>query len=244
MIVLQRTYQQEKLSTWKSLPGKEENIYCICVQNPAATLGVQCEIIPRCHYRRQSWTWTCLLLKYLYFMGPKGPQCLFSLMHISISVTSSKHRNAAADTAAASLSFSSCVCVSLSGVFLAQAVKTAAPGTTPFPWAPGAEGLRTRCGDESRGVEGSGGARLDTEIPKWIGSFGILAKRLWDNEKYKCHKQMRKILLMIARVKHTHSPCGYWQSAMSKIDWSQKIKNRIILIVPCNNSRPCCKYSL
>lgn len=46
--------------------------------------------------------WKCLLLKYLYFLGPKGPLCLFSLMHISIIVTSSKQRNAAA----ASLLFS------------------------------------------------------------------------------------------------------------------------------------------
>ncbi len=40
-------------------------------------------------------------------MGPKGPLCLFSLMHISIIVTSSKQGNAAAASLLVSLSLSS-----------------------------------------------------------------------------------------------------------------------------------------
>lgn len=90
--------------------------------------------------------WKCLLLKYLYFLGPKGPLCLFSLMHISIIVTSSKQRN----TAAASLLFSLFFC----RVLLSQAVKTAAPGSIRIPWALGAEGPRACYGDVLRGVVG------------------------------------------------------------------------------------------
>lgn len=90
--------------------------------------------------------WKYLLLKYLYFLGPKGPRCLFSLMHISILVTSSKQKNAAA----AALLFS----LLLSRVHLSQALKGAAPGRNHFPWALGAEGLRTCYRDELRGAVG------------------------------------------------------------------------------------------
>lgn len=75
MVVLQRTYQQEKLSTWKSLPGKEENIYNICIQTLAATRGIQCELIPRCRYRRQ--TVNVFVIKIFVLLGPQRPTMPF-----------------------------------------------------------------------------------------------------------------------------------------------------------------------
>lgn len=67
------------------------------------------------------------VIKIFVLLGPQRPTMPFSLMHISIIVTSSKQRNAAA-AAAASL-----LCSSLSRVLLSQAVKTAAPGSIRIP---------------------------------------------------------------------------------------------------------------
>lgn len=65
-------------------------------------------------------------------MGPKGPRCLFSLMHSSILVTSSKRRNAAAAAAAAT---SPSLCLSLWSVSL-SGCGNRSPRDYPFPMSP------------------------------------------------------------------------------------------------------------
>lgn len=137
MTVLQRTSHQQKLSTaWKSLPvkkKKKKTSISLCIHNPAATDCIQCEIVPRCRYRRQ--TVKVFVIKIFVLFGPQRPTMLFltyAYFHYSDIKQTEKR----------------CCRLSpvLSRVLLSQAVKTAAPGNIRIPWALGAEGPRTRCG--------------------------------------------------------------------------------------------------
>lgn len=79
MTVLQRTSHQQKLSTaWKSLPvkkKKKKTSISLCIHNPAATDCIQCEIVPRCRYRRQ--TVKVFVIKIFVLFGPQRPTMLF-----------------------------------------------------------------------------------------------------------------------------------------------------------------------
>lgn len=151
MTVLQRTSHQQKLSTaWKSLPvkkkkkKKKKTSISLCIHNPAATDCIQCEIVPRCRYRRQ--TVKVFVIKIFVLFGPQRPTMLFlTYAYFHYSDIKQTEKRCCRLTPV------------LSRVLLSQAVKTAAPGNIRIPWALGAEGPRTRCGDVLRGVVGKKG---------------------------------------------------------------------------------------
>lgn len=64
-----------KLSTaWKSLPVKEENAY-VFMHTQFSSDCIQCEIIPRCRYRRQ--TLKVFVIKIFVLLGPQRPTIPF-----------------------------------------------------------------------------------------------------------------------------------------------------------------------
>lgn len=138
MTVLQRTYHRE------NFPVKGENIYIFfCIQNPAATDCLPCEIIPRCRRRRQ--TVNVFVIKIFVLFGPQRPTMPFltyAYFHYNDIKQTEKHY--------------CCLSPVLSGVLLSQAVKTPAPGSFHIPWALGQKARGHAGGREGRCMNGGG----------------------------------------------------------------------------------------
>lgn len=201
MILLQRTYQQEKLSTWKSLPGKEENIDNVCIRNPAATLSIQCEIIPRCRYRRQ--TVNVFVIKIFVLLGPQRPTMPFltyAYFHFS-DIKQAQKCCSRALSLPLSLSLSRPLSPSLSFSLSLWCDGTSSPRDYPLSHEP----LGQKAWGHTVGMNWGvlweiAELRVCLHVVltrKGIGPFGIFAKSFWDNEEYNRHKRKRQILLII-----------------------------------------------
>lgn len=117
-----------KLSTWKSLPVKEQTSTSVRIQNSAPTQSIQCEIIPRCRYRRQ--TLKVFVIKIFVLLGPQRPAMPF-LTYAYFHYSDIKQT----ETCCCCCRRSAVLSLPLSSVSLAGC-ESSSPREYPFPMSP------------------------------------------------------------------------------------------------------------